>query len=105
MEGDRKARGLDKSLRKYIPPKLKSKELPGTLQVEKATSQPKFQKIRGKCQKHRRGLRTSRNQFGTNSHNRVKAQRKCIAKISTTTADDKGIEKIFNREYKMQPLR
>merc|ERR1711994_232522 len=56
LNRDRRLRGVSSSLRKYVPPKKRIKQLPPTLELEKALRHVKFLKIRANSQTSKRGI-------------------------------------------------
>ena len=67
LDRDRRLRGVSRSLRKFVPPKKRIKQLPPTLELKRALRHVKFLKIRGNCQTSKRCVEArsfwSRNSF------------------------------------------
>ena len=102
LKRDKKRRGVSSSLRKFNPPKKRQSQLPPTLELEKALCPVKFLKVKGNCQKTKRGLRAQRFFPCSFSMKSSKAERKLVSLTLKKGAESTRMQKLFNRNYQMK---
>ena len=98
LDRDRRLRGVTTSLRKYIPQKRRAKQLPPTLELERALRHVKFLRVKGNSQISKKGIQVRSFGPGIPSSDSAIAQRKLVSSSLKQEAESKRMKYLYIRQ-------